>query len=108
MGFGMTFDGQMAARMKAYLQRMAQQERQDALTNPADIGSHWRKGSATVTAPFERDGGKPTDAPSTVPDVAAAVKRLAQADKGRTLMAAIDRLHARRSSNGKPVVYVPE
>lgn len=90
MGFGMTFDGQMAARMKAYLQRQ-----QEALT-------------ATVTAPFERDGGKPTDAPSTVPDVAAAVKRLAQADKGRTLMAAIDRLHAKRQSNGKPVVYVPE
>lgn len=62
----------------------------------------------TVTVPHEHRGGQPTDGTETVTDVAAAVKKLARADKGRTLMSAIDRLHAKRVSNGKPLVYVPE
>ena len=89
-------DSQMAARARQYLQRMAQQDRQDALT-------------VTVTAPLhEANGGKPTDGTETVDAVAAAVKTLAQADKSRSLMHAISKLHERRQGNGKPVVYIPE
>lgn len=102
MGF-IGFDGQMMARAQAYLKKL-----QDAQSAAAVTATALPGGGGIGSGPYERNGPKATDAPSTMPDVAAAVKRLAQADKDRTLMAAIDRLHARRSSNGKPVVYVPE
>lgn len=94
------YDGQMVARMKAYMQKTQDQQQADQVLRQNTV--------AAVTAPYERFGGKPTDGPSTVTDVATAVKRLAAADKHRSLITAIDILHSKRQSNGKPVVYVPE
>jgi hypothetical protein len=63
--------------------------------------------TVAVTAPYEDRGGRPTDAKNTVETVDSAVKRLVQQDRHRSLITAIDTLHARRQSNGKPVVFIP-
>lgn len=101
MGFGMNFSS-MGDQFKKYmLRQQAEQQRLAMARVNGDYG-------LTVTAGHEHDGGRSTDAPNTVNPMQIAVEKLARADKGRTLMGAIDRLHAKRVSNGKPLVYVPD
>lgn len=64
--------------------------------------------TATVTTGWEGHGPKPTDAESPLNTVQTAVKRMVQAERHRSLLNAIGKLHDARKSNGKPVVYVPE